>query len=1026
MDEPALRRVEVSSGVEGNGDDHQGTLAGPVGGAQQFVPPQGMPMVLGPQLPPMMYPMPRGNVGYPIGGFEIAMGTFDPMQGVRNPLNPAAWFGTPARPVDAGGNPFWSPEVRRAYGNMTEAQPSGTRRVLDRDVTGAGEERVQGGAGEVVPNESTIPQGETQPVSAMKGGNQNPQIGEGRDPLSWYREQPPSQTPNVAPVVMDPVELFRIRCLREAEQRFQEGLEKMKAEAAGAQEAFHTPPNNGDFPPGIPQGGGDGQPPNTLGNPQNEPQGKPVGKKEPIGESVTESLRSLELPKLSESASALAFGDWLAVVEPLMADIGNNSMTWWKIVMDHVNKTYERWLEEGPLGRLRLSADIPPAALGWPRTEKRAVTMILQSLPDRLRTEMVSARRLTTPQIMFRLFCIFQPGGQAERSNLLRLLTEFQLGTVVSEHAGSIRQWIRWLERGEELGIVLPDPMVLSAVLGRASDVVAKSGSQVGFRLATARQDLKMDHRPPLKDVKLFAEYVLAEAEEIGMGNPSSGISSDANSGGKGPQKPSVKSIGLGENPQRDVPREGMDQKDQKGLVPVNSGSVSSKTPCRFWMSEDGCRKGDKCRYTHTVLDPKDNRCFLCSGLGHGKRECPVGSKKKIAKTVSDKGPKGNDKGSGKGGNKTEPQQPPSGAASSGERNVDRDGKPKDTEGQKDSDPKVDFGNLIQEASSLMKALRPSLKVVVLKNPRCCKSKAHESSTGLLDGGATNALRVGSPEELKESVLVTVELAAGNVQLYQHPMTGTLLSTKEVEPIVPLRGLIGLGYRIKWDGSGCSIYHPTKGILKCWLRNGCPVVKESHALQLIGEIEELEKRKKMGPKLASGQLSGEVKEWWNQRFPDVPEPVLQYMIGQNDGIPEGSELPWNRTIRRRIAKSKAIVIHLFSGKEPGFWKKGWPNGIEVLTIDKEVDSRQDLHNPCVWSYVVHLAKTKNILGIVGGPPCRSVSRLRHLSPGPRPVRGRGEKRFGLDGLTIPETTLVNGDSALLLKQLALWDIADEH
>lgn len=65
MDEPALRRVEVSSGVEGNGDDHQGTLAGPVGGAQQFVPPQGMPMVLGPQLPPMMYPMPRGNVGLP-------------------------------------------------------------------------------------------------------------------------------------------------------------------------------------------------------------------------------------------------------------------------------------------------------------------------------------------------------------------------------------------------------------------------------------------------------------------------------------------------------------------------------------------------------------------------------------------------------------------------------------------------------------------------------------------------------------------------------------------------------------------------------------------------------------------------------------------------------------------------------------------------------------------------------------------------------------------------------------------------
>ena len=49
-------------------------------------------------------------------------------------------------------------------------------------------------------------------------GSQNPQGVDGRDPLSWYREQPMSQPPDVAPVVMDPVELFRIRCLREAEQ----------------------------------------------------------------------------------------------------------------------------------------------------------------------------------------------------------------------------------------------------------------------------------------------------------------------------------------------------------------------------------------------------------------------------------------------------------------------------------------------------------------------------------------------------------------------------------------------------------------------------------------------------------------------------------------------------------------------------------------------------------------------------------------------------------------------------------------
>ena len=74
---------------------------------------------------------------------------------------------------------------------------------------------------------------------------------------------------------MDPVELFRIRCLREAEQRFNEGLEKMRVENSAPQDApsFHTPSNHGDFPPGIPQGGvGHGQPPRNW-EPRSEPPG---------------------------------------------------------------------------------------------------------------------------------------------------------------------------------------------------------------------------------------------------------------------------------------------------------------------------------------------------------------------------------------------------------------------------------------------------------------------------------------------------------------------------------------------------------------------------------------------------------------------------------------------------------------------------------------------------------------------------------------------------------------------------------
>ena len=51
-----------------------------------------------------------------------------------------------------------------------------------------------------------------------------------------------------------------------------------------------------------------------------------------------------------------------------------------------------------------------------------------------------------------------------------------------------------------------------------------------------------------------------------------------------------------------------------------------------------------------------------------------------------------------------------------------------------------------------------------------------------------------------------------------------------------------------------------------------------------------------------------------------------------------------------------------------------------------------------------------------------MSRLRHQRPGPRPVRGRGERRFQLPNLTDREKALVMGDSALVFKMLGLYEM----
>ena len=197
-----------------------------------------------------------------------------------------------------------------------------------------------------------------------------------------------------------------------------------------------------------------------------------------------------------------------------------------------------------------------------------------------------------------------------------------------------------------------------------------------------------------------------------------------------------------------------------------------------------------------------------------------------------------------------------------------------------------ELNELLHEASTLMKSLRPVLKAVHVREG-LKKANTETIQTGLLDGGATNALRKGSKEEIARAEMVTVELASGTTQLYQDMSTGTLLTTSNVEPIVPLRGIVDLGYKIKWDRRGCVVMHPIQGKLTCWLRNGCPVVREEHALQLIWDMEDMERRRRSQPKLAGETVSDEVRVWWHKNFPEVPSNVVSYMTGQQKGKPDG-------------------------------------------------------------------------------------------------------------------------------------------
>lgn len=136
-----------------------------------------------------------------------------------------------------------------------------------------------------------------------------------------------------------------------------------------------------------------------------------------------------------------------------------------------------------------------------------------------------------------------------------------------------------------------------------------------------------------------------------------------------------------------------------------------------------------------------------------------------------------------------------------------------------------------------------------------------------------------------------------------------------------------------------------------------------------------------------------------------------------------TQLPFNRHMRRRVAKAKKIAIHLFSGDDQKFWVSQETSSSVVICA--EIKQGIDMLNDHVMGWLEEVISSQRIVAILAGPPCRTVSVCRERGindGGPRKVRSRtGPGRFGLPGLTPKEMELVQGNNLLWLR--TLWLIA---
>ena len=742
-----------------------------------------------------------------------------------------------------------------------------------------------------------------------------------------------------------------------------------------------------------------------------------------------------ELPKLptwSPTTGPIDLNDWLALLEPIMSDLTASSHDWWSRLVRETKNWYVAHMEMAPLDRLHHDPKPSPELENkkWMRLEKRVSTMLLMSIPDAQREELVSAKKLSVMQILGHLYTTFQPGGIAEKEVILRALEMPPEPATLGEAVAELRKWVRWKRRAMDIHVNEPDPFILLKGLGRIVRKSLESNKELNFRVSLARSTLKVDAAPTKHTVDQFATHLLAELEQVAHLDGSQ-------------KRGSLKETGKGAAEMR-IKRFEKDGGETKGSGKKGEGKERSGQPCRFFNTEGGCKKGRECSWVHQV-EGDTRRCWNCGGVDHYANQCTRPKEGKEREVGKGKG-----KTEGKSIQKVAPEkeEPPSPPRS------DATSKETATEGGVEAESTMK--GLLEEANRMLKTLhqgkeenkgtqeregrleRLQKQLDELKGLRVFKvAKVTDGEAeGLLDSGATHALRGKRAEEtLKGTQEVKVTLACGREAILRMNSMGTMISMSEsTEPIVPMGKLIThLKCRLGWGTEGLKVVHPARGQLEIREVGGCPHVSRGLALELIEEIEEEEK------KLRKVEVKEEEKEKeWLTRLAEE-HPVLQQLpveVRRRLVVTPALDLiqlpETNKRIRRRI-NSRGGVLHLYAGPKEGFTlkeaiKKEGGDATTLIEVDKVRDGQQDLLQDQPYAAMLRMALDGSLDGVVMGPNCRTRSVLRHYriseeEHGPRPLRRWGGEEFGLTDLTESERQKVVEDDVLLWRGLFLYVVS---
>ncbi|CAE7254018.1 unnamed protein product [Symbiodinium sp. CCMP2592] len=246
-------------------------------------------------------------------------------------------------------------------------------------------------------------------------------------------------------------------------------------------------------------------------------------RREMDGDDVPEQVKTgaVALPMLPGPDSAEAgiiFQDWLAQVAVPMQDLSSSSGIWWAGVISLVRESYSKWLSATPLERLQLEPAGHEAwtMTRWTRVNSRACSMILQSLQEAIRVDLIARRAVqSAPLILFRLHTCYQPGGASARSAVLGSLQNPVHPSTLDEALTWLRSWPRWVQRCKDLNMMIPDSTILAKALTSATAKYVGENPDTHVRTQLLRSSLRIDGQPAFSDVVKYHQHLQAEVESM-------------------------------------------------------------------------------------------------------------------------------------------------------------------------------------------------------------------------------------------------------------------------------------------------------------------------------------------------------------------------------------------------------------------------------------------------------------------------------------------------------------------------------